>query len=142
MTAMVRASGIRGYAALMRSLRADPVPLRRRYRIREDSLEDDDALLSLRAVVHLLEASASETGCADFGLRLAENQDIGILGPLEIMLPSASTGKETMNYASRLLFVHSPGLALTVRATSTATASICTTRSRDHRTCATSACTP
>jgi hypothetical protein len=37
MTAMVRASGLRGYTALMRELGADPLDMLRRYRIAPDA---------------------------------------------------------------------------------------------------------
>jgi AraC-like DNA-binding protein len=114
MTAMVRASGLQGYAALMRSLGADPAPLLRRYRIPSGSLTDEDALLSLRSCVHLLEASAIETGCADFGLRLSQVQDISVLGPLGIVLQNAPTVREAWDCTSRHLFVHSPGLVMEV----------------------------
>lgn len=111
---MVRSSALRGYATLMRSLGADPAPLLRRHRIPSGSLTDEDALLSLRSCVHLLEVSAIETGCADFGLRLSHVQDIGVLGPLGIVLQNAPTVREAWDYASRHLFVHSPGLVLGV----------------------------
>jgi AraC-like DNA-binding protein len=113
MTIMVRASGIRGYTAVMRRLGADPLPLLRRYRIAPRSLEDDEALLSLRAVTHLLEASSAAAGCPDLGLRIAGEQDIGILGPLGIVIQNAATPQDALRYASRYLFTHSPGLALT-----------------------------
>ncbi len=111
---MVRASGIRGYAALMRSLRADPCALLARYEIDEHELGDDENLLSLRSVIHLLEDSAAITGCGDFGLRLAERQDVNILGPFGILLQSAETIRDAMHYGSRFMFVHSPGLATTI----------------------------
>jgi AraC-like DNA-binding protein len=114
MTAMVRASGLRGYTALMHELGAGPLEMLRRYRIAPEALQDDDALLSLRAVVHLLEASAVATGCPDFGLRLSHSQDISVLGPLAIAMQNAPTVAHAMDYASRYLFVHSPGLVLTV----------------------------
>lgn len=103
---------MQGYAGLMRSLGSDPATLLRRYRISASSLTDEDALLSLRSCVHLLEASAIETGCADFGLRLSQVQDISVLGPLGIVLQNAPTVRDAWDYASRHLFVHSPGLVL------------------------------
>ena len=109
---MVRAGGLRGYAAVVRELGVDPSPLLRRYRIAPKALEDDEALLDLRAVTHLLEASSAETGCPDLGLRIAEKQDIGILGPLGVVIQNAGTGFEAIKLASRYLFIHSPGLAL------------------------------
>lgn len=112
---MVRASGLRGYGALMRQLKADPADMLRRYRIAPELLEDDDALLPLRSAVHMLEASAVATSCPDFGLRLAYSQDISVLGPLAIAMQNAPTVASAMDYASRYLFVHSPGLVLTVQ---------------------------
>jgi len=114
MTAMVRASGLRGYEALMRKLGADPIPMLRRYRISPEALQDDDALLPLRSVVHLFEASASATQCPGFGLRLAEGQDISVLGPVAIAMQNAPTVASAVETISRYLFVHSPGMSLTV----------------------------
>lgn len=111
---MVRASGLQGYVALMRSLNHDPVPLLRRYRIAPESLADEDALISLRAGVHLLEASVVETGCPDFGLRLSQRQDVSVLGPLAIVLQNAATVRTAWDYVSLHMFVHSPGLAVGV----------------------------
>lgn len=111
---MVRASGLRGYSALMRKLGADPVALLQRYRIAPELLEDEDALLPLRSTAHLLEASAAVTACPDFGLQLAYSQDISVLGPLAIAMQNAPTVAAALDYASRYLFVHSPGMMLTV----------------------------
>lgn len=111
---MVRASGLRGYEALMRKLGADPVAMLRRYRIPPEALQDDDALLPLRSAVHLFEASASATQCPDFGLRLAEEQDISVLGPIAIAMQNAPTMASAIETISRYLFVHSPGMSLTV----------------------------
>ncbi|MGJ7512053.1 AraC family transcriptional regulator [Variovorax sp. GT1P44] len=115
MTAMVRSSGLQGYNALTRSLGADPVSLLRRHRIPASSLDVDDALLSLRACLHLLESTAAETGCADFGLRLSQMQDIGVLGPLSVVLSNAPTVRQAWDGAARHMFVHTPGLALDIR---------------------------
>jgi AraC-like DNA-binding protein len=116
MTAMVRASGLRGYSALMRQLGADPDRLLRRYRIDPELLLDDDALLPLRATAQLFEDSAAITACADFGLRLADQQDISVLGPLAIAMQHAPTVAEALDIISRYLFVHSRGMVLSVHA--------------------------
>lgn len=114
MDPLVRASGLRGYPALMRSLGFDPVAQLGRYHIDESALDSDDAMVSLRAVVHLLEASAAQTACGDFGLRLSQHQSIDVLGPLSIALQNASTIRAAMDFAARHTFVHSPGLVYTV----------------------------
>ncbi len=114
MTTIVRASSLRGYVALMRELGADSGEMLRRYRIAPEALQDEEALLSLRIVLLLLEASAAAARCPDFGLRLSQSQDISVLGPLAIAMQNASTVAEALDYASRYMFVQSPGLALTV----------------------------
>ncbi|WP_281783915.1 helix-turn-helix domain-containing protein [Sinimarinibacterium flocculans] len=111
---MVRASGLRGYRALMHALGADAAMMLERYRISAELLDDDDALLPLRSAALLLEASAAATHCADFGLRLAQIQDISVLGPVAIAMQNAPTVAGAVDIASRYLFVHSPGMALSV----------------------------
>lgn len=115
---MVRASGLRGYEVLMRRLGADPGRLLRRYRVSPETLQDDDALLPLRAAAQLIEGGAAETGCVDFGLRLAEIQDISVLGPVAIAMQNAPTVASAIDTASRYLFVHSAGMALNVHGSS------------------------
>ena len=112
MTVFLRAGGIRGYAALMRDMGRDPLPLLRRHRIRLRSLDDEDTLLPLRSIVHLMEASAAETNCGDFGLRMARAHDISILGPLGVAMQNAWTFRDAIDYTSRFLFLQSPGLVV------------------------------
>ncbi|MCW5322383.1 AraC family transcriptional regulator [Verminephrobacter aporrectodeae subsp. tuberculatae] len=112
---MVQSSGLQGYSTLMHTLGSDPIALLSRYRLSPKSLTGEDALLSLRAGVHLLEASARMTGCADFGLRLSQLQNMNVLGPLSIVLQNASTVRLAWDYVARHMFVHTPGLALDVR---------------------------
>jgi len=114
MTAMVRASGLQGYQSLVRGLGADPLKLLQRQRIAPESLNDDEALIPVRSVVNLLEASAAATQCPDFGLRLAQKQDISLLGPLAIAMQNSRTVADALHVASLHLFVHSPALVFTV----------------------------
>ncbi|RJF80791.1 AraC family transcriptional regulator [Oleomonas cavernae] len=114
MTLFVRASSVRAYAAVMRGLGADPAPFLRRYHIAPKAFEDDDALVDLRAVNLLLEASSAETGCGDLGLRIAETLDFGFLGALGVVIQNAATAAEAFQIASQYMFVHSQGLKLTM----------------------------
>ena len=114
MTALVRAGSLQGYIALMHSLRCQPDGLLSRHRIAPDVLADEDALISLRSGMQLMEASAIETGCPDFGLRLSKLQDISVLGPLAIVLQNAATVRKAWDYVARHIFVQTPGLVVTV----------------------------
>jgi AraC-like DNA-binding protein len=116
MTDMVRASGLRGYAMLMRQLGVDPAPLLRRQRITPAMLADDEALIPIRAAARLLESSAAAANCPDFGLRLANHQDISVLGPVAIAIRNEPTVASALDTASRYMFVHSPGMAMKVHA--------------------------
>lgn len=77
-------------------------------------LEDEDALIPLRRAVNLLEASATTTGCQDFGLRMAKVQDINILGPLAVAMQHSLTVAEALRCASRHMYIHSPGFQLSI----------------------------
>lgn len=114
MSAMIRAGGLRGYQALVRQLGGDPAPLLKQHRIAAASLSDEDALIPLRALVTLLEDSAARLGCPDFGLRLAQTQDISILGPVAVAIQHSPTPADALACASRYLFVHSPAIAFSV----------------------------
>lgn len=111
---MIRAGGLRGYQSLVRQLGGDPAPLLRRHRLTPEMLQDEDALIPLRAQAQLLEATADTLSCPDFGLRLAAMQDISILGPLAVAIQHSPTVAEALRCASRYLFVHSPALSFSV----------------------------
>lgn len=106
--------GLHGYQALMREMGHDPAPLMRRYHIDPSLLDTDDALVSLRAATHLLEASAALTGLGDFGLRMSSHQSIDVLGPLSLAIRNAPTVREALNDVIRYLFVQSPGIIVSV----------------------------
>lgn len=112
MASVVRASGIRGYREVMRTLGADPIVWLRRFHIRTEALDNDDALISSEAVDLMLEASSADTGCGDLGLRIAANQDVSILGPLGVVIQNEPTAFQALQTASRYLFIHSPELCL------------------------------
>jgi AraC-like DNA-binding protein len=118
MTSMVRAASLRGYESLMRDLNADPLALLKRHRITPESLHDDDALIPLRSAVILLEASAAATQRPDFGLRMARNQDISLLGPLSIAMQNSPTVADALQLASRRLYVHCSALVFTIQSSS------------------------
>lgn len=115
MTAMVRIGALRGYRDLARALGRRPDRLLRKYHIPPALLAEEDAMVPLRSFVHLLEFSAQQFDCPDFGLRLGASQDIGVLGPLAVGMQHAGTMADALGFASRFLFVQSPAIAFTVR---------------------------
>ena len=63
----------------------------------------------------LLERSADDLACPEFGLRLAERQDIGILGPLAVAMRSAPTLGEAMRCAAKYIYVYNGAIGFSVR---------------------------
>ena len=114
MTDMVRAAGLRGFDPLVRSLGGDPLTLLRSLRLPAALLTDEELLLPVFKLVRLLEATARLLNCPDFGLRLAQTQDIGILGPVAVAIQNSPTLGEALKIASRYLYVHNQGLTITL----------------------------
>lgn len=94
----------------MRELGGDPAALLARFGLAADELQRDDGLVSLTAHDRMLDAAASDLGCPDLGLRLAERQDVSVLGPLALAIEASPTAAAAVECASRFLFVHSPAL--------------------------------
>jgi len=114
MTAKVRVGGLRGYDKLVRQFGEDPLRLTRACGVCDGLLDDEDALISYRQLIHLMEKAAVELALPDFGLRLAASQDIGILGPLAVAMQNCSTVEEAMRCAATYMFIQSPALTLDI----------------------------
>lgn len=99
---------------MVRGQGGDPEQLARRFGIPQAALAADDRLVPITAHDRVLDAAASELPCADLGLRLAEAQDLTILGPLALAIESAGSVGEALNCAGRFMYVHSPALRIGV----------------------------
>ena len=107
---------MRGYRALVTELGGDPARLLRAAKIKSTAFDLPASLVSFGAVVELLERSARDLACPDFGLRLAERQDIGILGPLAVAMRYSATVGEAMRCASKYIYVYNAAIGFSVRA--------------------------
>ena len=114
MGAMVRAQAVRGYRELVTELGGDPARLLRAARIKSSVFDQPASLISFGAMIQLLERSARDLACPDFGLRLAERQDIGILGPLAVAMRYSATVGQALRLASKYLYVHNPAIGFSV----------------------------
>jgi len=86
MRALVRSATLNGYVALARALDIDPASLMRGVGLDPADLAVPDKWVSASAVARLLDASAAESGRADFAVRLAEQRRLSTLGPLSVVL--------------------------------------------------------
>lgn len=82
---MVRSAVLNGYVDLALSLGLDPRPVMRTVGIDPAATADTDGWLPAAAINQLLELSSAETGCEDFGLRLAGIRSISALGPVGLV---------------------------------------------------------
>lgn len=121
MGSMIRATNLWGYVDLIRELGGTPEALLSRFGIPAGIEHEDDAFVPFGPFVHLLEASADELGCPDFGLRLSRWQGLDILGPIAVIARNAVTLESGLGAIARYLYVHSPALRLVVEPTATVT---------------------
>jgi hypothetical protein len=113
MTAMVQAQSLRGYRELVDDLGGNPARLLRKAGIEPAALNQLSAFIRFESLIDLLEHSAAALDCPDFGLRLAERQDIGILGTLAVAMRYSATVGDAMQCASRYLHVYNAAIAFT-----------------------------
>ena len=114
MASLIRATSLWGYGDLVRELGADPQPFLSRFHIVPGVEYEEDAFISFEAFVRMLEASADELSCPDFGLRLSHWQGLDILGPIAVIARNAQTLLVGLESIASYLYVHSPALKLTV----------------------------
>ena len=81
-----RYASLNRYIELCQSLGIDPVRLMRANGLDPSRLAFQDTRIPAAAVIQLLEDSAAESGCDDFGVRLAELRQFSNLGPLSLVL--------------------------------------------------------
>lgn len=114
MQPLIRAASLRGFVPLVSELGGDPDRLLEQFGITPETLRDEDGLVSITAHDRMLDAAAAELDCPDLGLRLAERQDLTILGPVARAIRSSSTATEALGFAAQFLFVHSPVLTISI----------------------------
>ncbi len=112
MNPIVRAATLRGFPAVVAELGGDTAALLERFRISPDAADSDTATMPAVTLARVLETAAADLACPDLGLRLAERQDTGVLGPLAIALENAASLDDARRIAERYLFARSAGLGL------------------------------
>jgi AraC-like DNA-binding protein len=116
-TYLARSQILTGYAPLARSLGLAPERLAKLVGLRLASLNDLDARISADAFAELLERSASAARVNDLGLRLAETRDLGILGPIGIVIHQEPDLRSALHSLIRYLPMHNESLALRLEET-------------------------
>lgn len=112
MEPFIRTTSFAGFRELVVSLGGDPLALLQRFRIRPELLDDEDARVPLRSLVGLLECAAGELRCADFGLRMAEYQNLNVLGPIALIARNSTSVGHALTEIVRFIGYHTSGIRL------------------------------
>jgi AraC-like DNA-binding protein len=121
MGSLIQATTLWGYGELVAELGGDPEFFLKRFRIPPGIDNQEDAFISIDAYVRMLEASAEDLHCLDFGLRLSRWQGLDILGPVAVIARNAHTLLSGLETIGRYLYIHSPALKLTLAPRTTKT---------------------
>ncbi|MFE3229377.1 AraC family transcriptional regulator [Nocardia sp. NPDC059228] len=117
MSSLIRATNLRGYSTLVRQLGGDPEKYLARFQLPINVEHEPDAFIPFRAGAGMIEATADELLCPDFGLRLSQWQGLDILGPVAVIVRNARTLREALTEVARFMYAHSPALHLEVKET-------------------------
>lgn len=81
-----------------------------RFAILSSQLDEEDAAIPLGSAIRLLEATAEELSCSDFGLRLAEQQSVRCIGPLALPAQFSGTVAAGLQALAGYMPYHSNGI--------------------------------
>ena len=109
---LARSQILTGYASLARSVGLVPERLARSAGLQLAALTDPDARISATAFANLLERSSEMADIENFGLRLAESRELGILGPIGIVVRQEPDLRTAIGSLVRYLPLHNESLEL------------------------------
>lgn len=81
-------------------------------------LDDQDRTFLLSAVADLIALAADTLALPDFGMRLAQHQDVAVLGTIALIVRHSATLGEALAAICRYMPYHTPGARMTVTADS------------------------
>lgn len=107
--AVVRIDALRNFRSVVNKLGGDPDALLRRAQIDPSVLENRNAMIPYRVMVHLLERAAAELERPDFGMQLASIQGgAKVLGPIEVVMKNSRTLGDAFRYCADHVQAYSP----------------------------------
>ena len=112
--AQAKAIALTGYAEVARFLGLSPYAMLRGARIDPVLLDEHDRLFPTDRLVTLLEESARRSGCASFGLLMAQSRAVSSIGPLSLLLEHKATAREVAEAVVRYQALLGDGLNLEV----------------------------
>jgi AraC-like DNA-binding protein len=98
---LVRAAALSNYGQVARQVGLDPTRMLRRAKLDLAVLKNPDLRIPAVVVAALLEESAAQSGCATFGLRMAEARQLSDLGAISLLLKHQGTLREIFAMMAR-----------------------------------------
>lgn len=111
---LLRARSLNGFADLVQSHGGDPDALLNEVGLTNGLLATPDASFPLAAFIKLLAVSAQQLNLPDFGIRLAGDQDVTVLGAIALVAVNSATVGEAFQGLIRNMPYHSPGLQVQI----------------------------
>ncbi|MEO1174324.1 MAG: AraC family transcriptional regulator [Myxococcota bacterium] len=111
---LIAANSLKGYVELVEELGGTPSRLLEGAGISEVTLKEPDGEISFASSIQLLEDTAAELDCSDFGLRLAERQHETIPGPVAVAVQNSRTLGEALKIASSYSQILVPGVVFSL----------------------------
>ncbi|RJO79451.1 AraC family transcriptional regulator [Nocardia panacis] len=111
---VIRSAGLRGFRATVAELGGDAEMLAAACGLPVAALDADDLLVPDARVDDVLELAARTLDCPDLGLRIAQRQDLDMLGPLALAIRNSPTLDDVLECSTRYLYLHARSLRVTV----------------------------
>ena len=96
MATLIRTAALANYLEVAHHVGLNPQPILRRFGLSTKLLANPDQLIPIQAGVSLLEASAAESQCTSFGLRMAELRQLSNFGEVSLLLSHQSTLRDAL----------------------------------------------
>ncbi|MFC6978094.1 AraC family transcriptional regulator [Microbulbifer taiwanensis] len=116
MTQLIKTASLTGFYELVTRLNGNPDALLRQFNIEAEKVKNLDGVLPFNSATNLIEETARQLNCPDFGLRLAQQQDLTILGPLAAVAMNAPTVGDALKAIIGYLHYFTRGLHMVLDA--------------------------
>lgn len=114
MTLLIRTTSLTGFSELVSRLNGNPETLLESFNLTPEKVANLEGVLPYRTKINLIEEAAKQLQRSDFGLMLAQEQDLMVLGPLAVVALNSPTVKEAARNIIQYMHYHSPGLQMSL----------------------------
>ncbi|WP_430335564.1 AraC family transcriptional regulator [Rhodococcus sp. ACT016] len=111
---MLRSAVLNGYVEVAESVGLNPHPLMRVVGIDPGAFAATTGWISAHSVDRLLEISAAQSGCADFGIRMSGDRGLSSLGPVGLVAREEPDVRSALGIVLRHLNLHNEAIGLTL----------------------------